>query len=206
MIRFRRAPLCALLLLCVTFALPAQDEAGAKDNKKVVAAAELTKPAIWSKPDDVAGRDLYFGQGGEKHQPRPPFTFEKEATTGTNPKFDVRDADGHKWRVKLGEEPRPEVVASRLLWSVGYFANDDYLLPTATVENLKLNRGGNQVKHGEIINARFQRRPGGEKKIGVWLVGKEPVRRYQGTERPQGPDGDHEQLGPEGREQRRVLG
>ena len=34
-----------------------------------------------------------------------------------------------KWRVKLGVEARPETVASRLVWAVGYYANEDYFLP-----------------------------------------------------------------------------
>ena len=167
MTRLGRLPL-AVLVLCCCFSVGAQQENGVKDNKKVLPAAQLTKPVLWQDPGDVEGKDMFFGQGGEKHQPKPPFQFETEATTGTNPKFDIRDADDHKWRVKLGEEPRPEVVASRLLWSVGYFANDDYLLPTATIEGLKLKRGGNLVKNGVITDARFQRRPGGEKKIGIW--------------------------------------
>lgn len=172
MMRSKRLPLAVLVLVCCSFGLSsgvgAQDDDVKKDNKQVVPAAQLTKPVIWKDPGDVAQKDLYYGQGGEKHQPKPPFKFVEEAKSGTNPKFDIRDADDHKWRVKLGEEPRPEVVASRLLWSVGYFANDDYLLPTATVEGLKLERGANRVKNGTITDSRFQRRPGGEKKIGIW--------------------------------------
>ena len=147
----------------------------AKDNDKaVVPASALTNPVIWQKPENIASRDLYFGQGGEKHQPKPPFTFDHEVMSGTNPKFDVRDADGKKWRVKLGEEPKPEVVASRLLWAVGYFANDDYLLPSVTVANLKLKRGQDHVKNFTVTDARFQRRPGGEEKIGIWQWNNNP--------------------------------
>ena len=165
-----------VLAASVCLAAAGQDTtADAKDNKQVVPAAALTRPVIWSDPGTVAGKDLFFGQGGEKHQPAAPFTFEQEVKTGTNPKFNARDADGHKWRVKLGEEPKPEVVASRLLWSVGYYANDDYLLPTATVQGLKLERGGNRVASGGVItDSRWQRRPGGEKKIGIWKWQQNP--------------------------------
>ena len=59
-------------------------------------------------------------------QPHGTFTFLKEDRKGSNPKFDVQDENGVKWKVKLGSEARPETVASRLVWAVGYFANEDY--------------------------------------------------------------------------------
>ena len=156
---------------------PAAADAGDadhKDNKKLVPTAQLTQPAIWREQENIGSLDLYFGQGGEKHQPKPPFMFEAEVKSGTNPKLDVRDADGKKWRVKVGEEPKPEVVASRLLWAVGYFANDDYLLPSATVEGMKMGRHSPHIKGNTITDARFQRRPGGEKKIGIWSWQENP--------------------------------
>ncbi len=82
--------------------------------------------------------------------------------------FDVRDADGKRWRVKLGEESRPEVVASRLLWAVGYFANDDYVLHDETVAGIKMHRKSADAKGDHITNARFARKPGGQDKIGIW--------------------------------------
>ena len=97
----------------------------AKDRDEPLPASMVTKPVLWHQSADIASLDLYEGQGGTKHAPRPPFTFLEENKSGTNPKFDVTDADGHKWRVKLGEEARPEVVASRLLWAMGYIVNDD---------------------------------------------------------------------------------
>jgi hypothetical protein len=90
---------------------------------------------------------------------------------GTNPKFDVRDSAGVKWRVKLGSEAQPEVVASRLLWAVGYSANQNYFLPRLHVANMpvRLRRGQNLAGHGgDVPNVRLQRRPQGEKKIGSW--------------------------------------
>jgi hypothetical protein len=119
-------------------------------------------------PGNIAERDLFYGQGGEKHQPKPPFKFLREDMHGTNPKFDARDAEGKKWRVKLGEESRPEVVASRLLWAVGYFANDDYVLPEATVQGLEMRRKSRNASGDDITFARFARKPGGQDKIGIW--------------------------------------
>ncbi len=153
---------------------PAPKDAGSKkDNDDPLPASAVHNPVLWQDPGDIASRDLFFGQGGEKHQPKPPFVFVSEDMNGTNPKFDVKDADGKKWRVKLGEEARPEVVASRLLWAVGYFANDDYLLHVATVQGLQLKRGEGRVKNGaaeggQVIDVRFERKPGGQDKIGIW--------------------------------------
>src|SRR6185437_1247788 len=92
----------------------------AKDNDAVLKAADLQNPVLWRDPGNIASLDLYYGQGGKDGEPAPPFTFESEDKHGTNPKFDARDANGKKWRVKLGVEAQPEVVASRLLWAMGY--------------------------------------------------------------------------------------
>jgi hypothetical protein len=145
-----------------------KEEKDDKDNDGVLKGADLHHPVLWRDPGDIASLDLLHGQGGEDGQPAPPFTFEAEDMHGTNPKFDARDADGKKWRVKLGVEARPEVVASRLLWAVGYFVNDDYVLESADVQGLHLKRGEKLAKGGHIEQARFARKPEGEKKIGVW--------------------------------------
>jgi hypothetical protein len=76
-----------------------------------------------------------------------------------------------KWRVKLGSEAQPEVVASRLLWAVGYSANQNYFLPLLHVENMPahLRRGQKLAGHGgDVPKVRLQRRPEGEKKTKTW--------------------------------------
>jgi hypothetical protein len=138
------------------------------DSDKPLRADQVHNPVLWTDPGNIAERDLFYGQGGEKHQPKPPFTFLREDMHGTNPKFDVRDAEGKKWRVKLGEEARPEVVASRLLWAVGYFANDDYLMPEARIQEMKMHRKSESEKGDKITFARFARKPGGQEKIATW--------------------------------------
>jgi len=139
-----------------------------QDHHEVLPKSAIHNPVLWTQPENIAGLDMYNGRGGEKHVPKPPFTYEAEDMNGTNPKFDVRDADDTKWRVKLGEEPRPEVVASRFLWAAGYFVNEDYVLPQADIQKLQIKRGGNLAPNGHITDARFARKPGGEKKIGIW--------------------------------------
>jgi len=132
-------------------------------------------PIMWQDPGNILEKDLYYGHGGKESAPVGPFIFESEERTGTNPKFDVRDAAGKKWRVKLGVEARPEVVASRLLWAIGYFVNDDYVLPSADIQELGLKRGAEQAKGGHIVDARFAMKPEGQKKIGYWKWTDNPL-------------------------------
>ncbi len=138
------------------------------DHDEPLPKAAIHDPILWQDPGNIASLDMYNGRGGDKHTPKPPFTFVSEDMNGTNPKFDARDADGTKWRVKVGEEPRPEVVASRFLWAAGYFVNEDYVLPTATVSGLVMKRGSYAIKGEQVTDARFARKPGGQKKIGIW--------------------------------------
>jgi len=146
----------------------ALDKSRKDDNDGVLKGTDLEHPMIWRDPGNIASLDLHLGQGGQDGQPLPPFTFEAEDKHGTNPKFDVRDGSGKKWRVKLGSEARPEVVASRLLWAMGYYVNDDYVLESADIQGLHLSRGGHLAKGGHIEQARFARKPQGQKKIGIW--------------------------------------
>jgi hypothetical protein len=149
-----------------------------RDRRKPLSASATANPVLWKVPDNIAAKNLFWGQGGEERQPKPPFVFIREDRNGTSPKCDVRDASGKKWRVKLGAESRPEVVASRLLWAVGYFANDDYVLPEAHISGLKMRRKSDKMHGTQVIDARFARKPGGEQKIGIWKWGDNP---FHGT-------------------------
>jgi hypothetical protein len=146
-----------------------------KHSEKAKIAGE--GPAVlWREPSDIATRDLFYGPGGEKHQPRGPFTFESEDLDGTNPKFVVRGGDGVKWKVKLGEEARPETAASRIVWGVGYMANEDYFLQKIQVENLpRLHRGRKLMGPGGAFeNVRLKRHLKGEEKVGTWQWREDP--------------------------------
>src|SRR5690242_4555229 len=133
-------------------------------------------PVLWREPENIASRDLFYGPGGEQHVPHGAFTFDKEDMAGTNPKFDVVDDDGVKWRVKMGPEARPETAASRLLWAVGYFANEDYFMAALHVGNMpRLRRGRNLVTPpGNVFNVRMKRHLNDEKKIGTWAWANDP--------------------------------
>jgi len=155
-----------------------------KGNKRRAAEAETAgtgRAVLWRNPADIASRNLFFGPGGHQHQPHGMFTFLKEDLAGSNPKFTVRDQDGVKWKVKLGAEARPETVASRLVWAVGYFTNEDYFLEDLRVQDMPghLHRGQRLVaSDGSMHNVRLKRYLNGEEKIGSWQWRQEP---FSGT-------------------------
>src|SRR6266404_27758 len=90
---------------------------------------------IWRDPGDIKQKDLLRGTAGDD-KPQLPVKFEEEDKAGHSPKFDVKDSAGTKWKVKMGDEAQSEPVASRLLWAVGYFANENFYLPELKVEGL----------------------------------------------------------------------
>jgi hypothetical protein len=139
--------------------------------KKASKEASNAPAVLWEDPADIATRDMANGPGGPDHQPKGPFKFVKEDLNGTNPKFVITDADGVKWKVKLGEEAHPETVASRLVWAAGYFADEEYFLPSFQVENIpsSLRRGEKFIEaNGIVHDARLKRYLKGEEKNGTW--------------------------------------
>ena len=163
----------AILILSVQFSTFAKKGPGSGEENIGNGPAVL-----WREPEDIASRNLFYGPGGKEHEPPAGiYTFIKEDLNGTNPKFDVRDRDGLKWKVKLGLEARPETVASRLAWAVGYFANEDYFVQDLQVQGMpaRLHRGQKLVApDGSVHNVRLKRQSEGEKKIGNWLWSNDP--------------------------------
>jgi hypothetical protein len=162
----RGSALWALLLIlaATTPAAPAQPNSASTQQEKAT-------NVLWQDPGDIRAKDLFNGPGGVKERPQLPLKFVKEDNHGHNSKFDADDANGTKWKVKLGIEAQPEVVASRLLWAIGYFANDNYFLRDIPVSGLPehLNRGeGHIISPGRLDYARLQRRPPGDKKEANW--------------------------------------
>ena len=162
-----------LMLSFTTIGIAAKKD---KSNSATPETRAEGQAVLWRDPGDITARDLYYGPGGKAHEPRGPFEFEKEDMEGSNPKFDVIDQDGVKWRVKMGDEARPETAASRLVWSVGYFANEDYFVSVLHVRNMpRLHRGANLVStDGTVQNVRLKRHVKDEKKIGTWSWAKSP--------------------------------
>jgi hypothetical protein len=157
------------------------------DAPRSVTAESTGHAILWRQPTDIASRDLLNGAGGKAHAPKSTtFTFVKEDLDGTAPKFVVKDEEGVKWKLKLGAEAKPETAATRFVWAVGYFANEDYFLPSLHVKELPshLHRGQKLIgPGGSIQNARLKREAEDEKKEGVWRWKHDPVvgtRDYNG--------------------------
>jgi len=148
----------ALAVLFAALALAPTAAAQVQRGGRRRAAAAV--PVLWRDPGDVSSRDLFHGPGSPRLAPAEPFTFVEEDKGGESPKFDVRDARGVVWRVKLGPEAQAETVATRLVWAVGYFAEEAYYLERARVRNLpRLSRGREYVTGRDTVRgARFEPR------------------------------------------------
>ncbi len=84
---------------------------------------------LWQEPKDLPQRDLFYGPGGAELAPKDTtFEFVARDEGGWSPGYDVVDRDGLEWSVKLGPEAQSEVVASRLLWAIGFHQPATYYL------------------------------------------------------------------------------
>ena len=123
---------------------------------------DFEPPELWQEPTDLATRDLFYGPGGAALAPPSTdatYQFVAYKTTGTNPGYDVKDASGRIWSVKLGIEAQPEVTASRILWAMGY-----HQPPTYFVHSFKLTGMDAGVKE----TARFRADIDQYKAVGDW--------------------------------------
>ena len=105
---------------------------------------DSARAVLWEEPTDITTRDLFDGPGGRAHARHgTTFRFVKEDRDGSNPKYVVRDDAGTTWKLKLGWEAQPETAASRIVWAVGYFADDDYYLEHLCLTDVpdELHRG-----------------------------------------------------------------
>jgi hypothetical protein len=135
------------------------------------------EPLLWRDPGNIRERDLFYGSGGKSGQPGKKFTFLKEDLGGSTPKFTIRDENGAEWKVKFGAEARPEVAATRLVWAVGYFTDDDYLIPSLHVDGMpRLKRGQSEIgRDGAVRNARLERQSPNLEWKGSWKWKKDEL-------------------------------
>lgn len=75
-----------------------------KAKKATSAPTEAGTPKLWEDRGDIASLNLTYGIGSAEEMPKPPFQFDKEDITGTNPKIKILDANGIKWNIKFDEE------------------------------------------------------------------------------------------------------
>ncbi len=83
---------------------------------------------LWHTPEP--DRDLFWGVGGKALAPNPSAVYRvlEIKRTGFSSGLTVQDPDGRKWSAKFPPEAPTEVVASRILWAVGYHQPPVYYL------------------------------------------------------------------------------
>jgi hypothetical protein len=166
----KKKPVLLVLLLC-GLAGGSGAKKGAEARRGKVETTDRAAPVLWRDPADIQSRNLFYGAGGASHEPHGRFTFVKEDLDGSNPKFTVTDADGMKWKVKLGTEARPETAASRLLWAVGFSSDEDYFISRLRVDGITtpLHRGWKmRMRDGSFPDVRLKREPKQREKLGNW--------------------------------------
>jgi hypothetical protein len=129
-------------------------------------AAQMSE--FWVEPADLASRDLFWGPGGQDHAPDPKgtWTFEERDNTGFSPSFDVEDPSGVEWSAKVGAEAQAEVVASRLMWALGFHQPPTYYVKGWSITGEKWS--------GPQDPARFRPDLPGMKKVGEWSWHENP--------------------------------
>ena len=113
------AVLCATAMACA----PAIHRTGGAPS-----AAQLAE--LWVDPGP-SPRDLFAGPGGNAYvRPATDARFDvvKRDTGGFSITYRVRDERGREWNVKGGPEAQTEVVASRIVWALGYHELPSYFV------------------------------------------------------------------------------
>lgn len=140
------------------------------EPKPTVPAAEAQRllPELWRDPGDMTALDLFHGAGGAER--RPPaaasWKFVAQDTKGFSPGWDVRDPAGTEWSVKLGPESQSEVVASRVVWAMGYHQPPTYYVPEWTLAD--------GPSPGPQPPGRFRPAVAGAQRTGEWSWERNP--------------------------------
>jgi hypothetical protein len=159
-------------VLLVLLLIPSQH---AKHSSRKLPAVGSAPAVLWRQPEDIKSRDLFFGAGGPEHAPKGKLEFIEENLHGTQPKFFVRDSDNVRWGVKIGPEARVETAATRLLWAVGYFADEEYYLAELPLNgHPQLLRGRRYSERGKAVAVRLKRYLPHSHKIGNWRWDSNP--------------------------------
>lgn len=166
-VRISRTIFRTVLIVIFGFAVSESELAQSKSGKN--ARDRAATAVLWRDPGNVSQRDLLYGPGSAQLAPVGPFTFVAEDKSGESPKFGVRDARGDLWTVKLGPEAQAETVATRLVWSVGYFAEEAYHFEEARIDGLpRLSRGRDFVINDTVRDARFEPKRRGMRRGETW--------------------------------------
>jgi hypothetical protein len=160
------------LVLIVALTATAVVAARQEDTGAAKAYASAPPDRIWRDPGEMAALDMVHGAGGTSHAPDPSgrFTFVSEDPLASSAKFDVTDAHGVEWKIKLGAESQSETAATRFLWAAGYLVDEGYYLPELTVRGLPTLKRGQQfiTADGLVHGARLERKRTALTKLGYW--------------------------------------
>jgi hypothetical protein len=102
---------------------------------KRVAAPQGASVEFWREP--IGRDDLFFGVGGRDAAPdaEASYALVKRDESGFSTTLDLRDGRGRKWSAKIGPEAATEVVASRIVWALGYAQPPSYHVFKLPVKN-----------------------------------------------------------------------
>jgi hypothetical protein len=132
---------------------------------------------LWRAPDDGLSRDLFYGAGGKRLAPADGASFslrknKHQVKLGRiHHGYDVVDANGVEWSVKLGRESQTEVVASRLLWGIGFHQAPIYYVSDWTLRGGG-KAGGQTAAHQP--SGRFRAKLPALEKAGEWSWHESP--------------------------------
>lgn len=89
---------------------------------------------LWVAP--ASPRELLWGVGGKTLAPDPAalYTVVEVKRGGFSRGYDVKGPDDREWSAKFPPEAPTEVVASRILWAIGYHQPPIYYVPTWRAE------------------------------------------------------------------------
>jgi len=148
-----------------------QDKSSGDSDKKEIITNPQGHPVLWKQHANVERLDLFYGPGGRQGAPDPhgKFTYVGRDTHGTQKKIYAKDDKGREWTVKFGPEARPETAATRIVWAMGYHADQDYFVNKVHIDGMP---------GGDAVHVRFKRRHHGYKDIGLWTWESNP---FNGT-------------------------
>ena len=140
-----------------------------KPKKSSTAPKEAGAPALWEDRGNISRLDLIHGIGNDAAMPKPPFRFDKEDVSGSNPKIKVIDANDVKWNVKFDEEVHAEVASTRIAWACGYMVEENYLITSGKVDGVTgLSRAKKFIgRDGSFTNGMFEKRPANIARRGI---------------------------------------
>ena len=135
--------------------------AGMGAPKLSTAEPKVELSSLWIEPADLASRDFFDGPRGTAPVEGARYEVISVDSKGYSGGYDVRDANGAKWSVKLGKEAQTEVTVSRILWGLGFHQPPVYLVHD-------WQAAGVAVDQTKLHPARFRQNAEDAKVVGDW--------------------------------------